>query len=258
MVNDGQDGVSVIYGPLSKEDVVFVQAAAARIREHGRRLLTEVVAIGAELLAVKARLHHGRFGAWLAEEFAFSQQIAENYMNAARPVRKNPKYCDFPGSLGALYKLAAPDTSETVRAAVLDGTVQPTAVAVQRAIAAERDGATAAAVRPLLSDLVAASNRNAENWRALVEQATPAPIEQVRHAYDALLALWNVAPTPVTLAAILLALMELPGAAAIPPGEATLVRGLSQRPRLQAVAAQWLANTQAGIAQAQQMERSEP
>src|SRR4051794_9117613 len=39
--------------------------------------------IGRELLAVKARVGHGHFLAWVASEFPFSGRSARNYMKAA-------------------------------------------------------------------------------------------------------------------------------------------------------------------------------
>jgi hypothetical protein len=56
-------------------------------------------------LEVKAALPHGDFGPWLQTRIGWSRSTAENYMNAARAVARNPKLWEFEPSV--LYLLTS-------------------------------------------------------------------------------------------------------------------------------------------------------
>lgn len=88
---------------------------ADRIRT---RIRASVIDVGKDLLAIKDRLGHGKFGPWLAAEFNMSERAAQNYMAAAKA------FGDESATIAVLppttiYKLAASSTPANVRQAVL-------------------------------------------------------------------------------------------------------------------------------------------
>src|ERR1700676_847766 len=86
-----------------------LHAAAARIQHLERSLTHDVVEIGKELIAVKAKLEHGAFGKWLAAEFRWSDRTARNYMRVAEwGADKTETISDLPPSI--VYMLASPST----------------------------------------------------------------------------------------------------------------------------------------------------
>jgi hypothetical protein len=78
------------YGQLPATDRELAQRAAARFREHQRRTVADALAIGADLVAVKAAIGHGEFGEWLALDFGKSARTAQRYMRAAE--ERSSKY----------------------------------------------------------------------------------------------------------------------------------------------------------------------
>lgn len=102
---------SVFYAELDFETRIAVSDAAERIRGHGRRRIASAIAQGQELLAVKAKLGHGRFGRWLAIEFDASQDTAENLMYIARQAEAHPQIAEYVGPLSALYRQSARRTT---------------------------------------------------------------------------------------------------------------------------------------------------
>ena len=69
------------YGALDPVLAADARIVANRIRG---RLTAGYLATGHDLLDMKERLGHGRFGAWLTAEFAMTARTAERYMSAAR------------------------------------------------------------------------------------------------------------------------------------------------------------------------------
>lgn len=90
----------------------FCESKAANIRLAVRTLRENIISIGQDLLAVKAALPHGQFGAWVEARVGLSRSTSLNYMAAALAVDKNPKLYDFEPSI--LYML----TSGTPQSAV--------------------------------------------------------------------------------------------------------------------------------------------
>lgn len=84
---------------------------AARIKG---RLVGGYIATGHDLIEMKDRLGHGRFGAWLTAEFGLSVRSAERYMAAARFSTAN---CDTVSDLlpTTMQALAAPSLSNEAR-----------------------------------------------------------------------------------------------------------------------------------------------
>lgn len=96
------------YGSLADEDIVFVQHHAANIKSRSQRLAEDIVEIGTSLQAVKAKLDHGQFSAWIETEFNMSHSSANNFMNVAARFKdrlQNPNALGF-FPLGVLYELA--------------------------------------------------------------------------------------------------------------------------------------------------------
>lgn len=105
------------YAEMPTADQVAVRAAAERIRVRMKRTVEDIIAIGSDLLTVKARLPHGEFLPWVEVEFGMSDQTARNFMNVAqRYSDKSKTVLDL--SPRVLYELAAPSTPEPIRQAV--------------------------------------------------------------------------------------------------------------------------------------------
>lgn len=150
------------YGTLDLPDRTAMQLAAERIRERLSSIQSDFLAIGAELLKVKARVPHGTFGTWIEAELGITPRTALNYMGAARLVGSIPEPARETVSLlppAALYKLAAPSTpqvvvDEMVRAAE-SGALPPPPVILNRIDEAAREArevAQAQKAKPELSE----------------------------------------------------------------------------------------------------------
>jgi len=99
------------YSTLPVELAADAIQIAARIKG---RLVGGYIATGHDLIDMKDRLGHGRFGAWLTAEFGLSARSAERYMAAARFDRAN--YDTVSDLLPAtMQALAAPSLSNEAR-----------------------------------------------------------------------------------------------------------------------------------------------
>jgi hypothetical protein len=100
------------YGVLDTAIAAAASAAATRIRELGQQQNETIVAIGDELAAIKRKLGHGCFGAWLKAEFEMSADTAERYMRVAAAVGGKIRTVRIlkPTTLYALTAKAMPDT----------------------------------------------------------------------------------------------------------------------------------------------------
>ena len=104
-----QTSVEFDYGQLDGESRIVVQQRTSELKSLIRRSAQDIIEIGLRLSEVKARLGHGRFGAWLAAEFHWSPDTALNFMRVAERFGQNPNISEFAPS--ALYLLAAPAAS---------------------------------------------------------------------------------------------------------------------------------------------------
>jgi hypothetical protein len=102
------------YGILDRETADFLQQQTGEIRALMRRSAQDIFEIGEKLIEIKQRLGHGRFGNWLAAEFAWTDRLAQQFMNVARQFRSE-NISDLQLAPTALYLLAAPSTPEVVR-----------------------------------------------------------------------------------------------------------------------------------------------
>jgi hypothetical protein len=92
------------YSILDRDLADDARTVAERIRG---RLRTACVDTGRDLIGIKDRLGHGRFGAWLKAEFDMTERTAENCMNVARFLEgKSETLSVLPPTI--LYALAAP------------------------------------------------------------------------------------------------------------------------------------------------------
>lgn len=98
------------YSALDTSTRIFVEERTTEIKSLIKRSAQDIIEIGGKLTEVKERLGHGRFGAWLAAEFEWTQQTAVTFM------RVHGKFKNFLNLEGfapsALYLFASPSTPE--------------------------------------------------------------------------------------------------------------------------------------------------
>jgi hypothetical protein len=87
-----------------------------------RRILTlrqhtneNIIEIGRLLVVTKRRAGHGRWGEWLRDKFAWSEDTAERYINVAKKFRKTNSATLRNLDLSAVYELARPSTPQSAR-----------------------------------------------------------------------------------------------------------------------------------------------
>ena len=106
------------YSALPADVASAARATADRIKDRHQRQIAAIIETGRDLLAIKERLWHGWFLAWLQAEFAWAERTARNYMLAAQQFPdKSAIIADLP--LNEVYLLAAPSTPPSVRDAVV-------------------------------------------------------------------------------------------------------------------------------------------
>jgi paraquat-inducible protein B len=97
--------VGFAYSDLDMETRAFVLEATRAIEADLKRTAEGAIQIGTQLLAVKQRLPHGQFMAWVQSEFGMSRQTCQNFMNVTRAFGdKLPTVGHL--SLKVLYELA--------------------------------------------------------------------------------------------------------------------------------------------------------
>ncbi|MEJ8573470.1 DUF3102 domain-containing protein [Microbaculum marinum] len=102
------------YSIIDADTAHFARKAAFLVRARHQSQIRMLIETGSDLLAVKERLPHGRFGAWLKAEFGWTERTAQNYMQAALAFRdKSETISELPQTL--VYKLAAPSTPPQIR-----------------------------------------------------------------------------------------------------------------------------------------------
>ena len=103
------------YASLLPDVAEQARSIVARCRARRRAVHIEG---GRDLIAIKQRMEHGTFGAFIRDELGITPRAAENYMNAARFLEgKSETLSHLPSAI--LYALAAP----TAPAAVVDAVV---------------------------------------------------------------------------------------------------------------------------------------
>jgi hypothetical protein len=66
------------------QDDLFLAETAAAIRALRDKVKHDLIEVGQRLIIAKDRVGHGRFLAWLKQEFAWSEDTAERFMQVAR------------------------------------------------------------------------------------------------------------------------------------------------------------------------------
>ena len=108
------------YGDAGAKEVKRCEAAIERIDAKQRRMANDIVAIGKELLAVKASLPHGLFGGWLAHHFGWSHKTACRMMEAAQTFGKIDNLSNLTIDQSALYLLASDQCDDDTRQELLE------------------------------------------------------------------------------------------------------------------------------------------
>jgi hypothetical protein len=170
------------YGALDADIAEAAKKAASRIRT---RTQDAIMQNGKDLLRIKAKLPHGEFGKWIKAEFGMSNSTAQNYMNAAELVDKNPTVAILPPA--TLYNLGAKGTPaevvETVSAKIASGTPPKPAEVVDlitKAKEAKQATADAVVTPEQIDKLVKDGKAKAEKLKAKAE----APKVAAAHAFN--------------------------------------------------------------------------
>lgn len=162
--------------------------ATERVQLALRRMATDVVAIGQDLIRIKNLLPHGRWLSWLADNFEMSEDSAERFMQVAKGFegRGNDEFRTVRNlPLTALYALMAPQ-AKPVRETVIqqieagDAGEAPTSEDVKRlireALAAnqqeiERERQFTARKQAELEQQLDAAQKKAQDLQALKAKA---------------------------------------------------------------------------------------
>ncbi len=107
------------YSDLPAPVVAELQAVTSRIKDRLTRQVRDIIEIGRDLIEVKAKLQHGQFESWLAQEFDLTDRTAQNYMRAAEYMADKSETVSFltPASI---YLLSAPSAPEGVYEKVVE------------------------------------------------------------------------------------------------------------------------------------------
>jgi hypothetical protein len=106
------------YSLLTSDAALRAGDAARAIRAHVGAQAKSIIEVGRILREMKSLLGHGTFGRWIVEEFAFTPRTAQNYMAASELADQEERIETLRPAM--IYKLAAPSTPPTVRAAVIE------------------------------------------------------------------------------------------------------------------------------------------
>ncbi|NMG41995.1 DUF3102 domain-containing protein [Chelativorans sp. ZYF759] len=104
---------------LACEAIEAARQAAGRIRARHRGMVEGILDTGQDLIAIKSKLGHGKFGAWVEASVGWSARTAENYMRVAEEFGDNRELVTQL-SPTTLYGLAAKSTPLHVRQGVID------------------------------------------------------------------------------------------------------------------------------------------
>jgi hypothetical protein len=73
----------------------FLDQAETEIRQHGRRVITGIVAIGKKLTEVKKRLGHGKYEAFVRDRLGFGLDSALRFVQSYELVLKSGNLRDL-------------------------------------------------------------------------------------------------------------------------------------------------------------------
>lgn len=186
-----------------------LDALADRIRARLHRHATDMVEIGADLIAAKEKLGHGSFGGWIDSQFGLGVRSAELYMRAAKWAEgKSEIVSHLPPA--ALRLLSAPTTPESIQDEVVEAIRVGAAVdfkEIEGRVKAERNDARTAKIeqaRTLRKSVEARKRREREAEREAAKREKAA--EERRILLEEMAAILRRMP-----AADLAQLLELSG-----------------------------------------------
>jgi len=116
---NGQKSSRFDYGQLDPDTAESVRAAAAEISKHKVKVGAGIIAIGNELLKVKAKLQHGLWQGWLEVECDIHIRTAQRFMQAATALGDKSDTVSFL-PLSTIYHLAAPSIPEEARSSIIE------------------------------------------------------------------------------------------------------------------------------------------
>lgn len=99
---------------LSKEQKKNLQEITKRLHANLADTVSHLVDIGRDLIQAKELVGHGNFSTWLLDNFELTDQTARNFMHVASVFGDRVEMLKRM-SLGSVYLLSAPSTSEQVR-----------------------------------------------------------------------------------------------------------------------------------------------
>jgi hypothetical protein len=118
-------------GATVPEQQAEMAEITTRVRGRLQQSAMGILAIGADLVRAKELLGHGKFGAWLDDEFALSRRSAEQFMAAARRFgAKSEVVSHLPA--GAVMELSAPSVPDELVERVIAGEVPASVSAIRR------------------------------------------------------------------------------------------------------------------------------
>ncbi|MBE9170032.1 DUF3102 domain-containing protein [Pleurocapsales cyanobacterium LEGE 06147] len=167
------------YAALSLETRVFVQQSTRELKDLMRQTAQGIIEIGQKLIAVKAKLGHGQFQAWLQSEFSWSEWTARKYMQVSR-VFKTVNFTDLSIASSALYLLASAKTPEEARQEVLERASNGEAIgyAVAKSIVNQHKQETAANAPISTTNQVSESSHKADPEDSIEPTTVPAQLVQ--------------------------------------------------------------------------------
>jgi Protein of unknown function (DUF3102) len=133
-------------------DEEFLNQAEAEIRRSGKRVVSEIIAIGRKLSEIKDRVGHGRYGQFVRERLWFSERTAQQFVQSYEFL-KSAHCADFESlhiDPSALRLLARSSTPNEVRLEALERAAKPEGISfseVKKLIGKTVTGAKARAER---------------------------------------------------------------------------------------------------------------
>ena len=89
-----------------------VVQATERIKLRLKRTAEDIIAIGQDLILIKAELGHGQFLSWIEHHFEMTRYTAHNFMSVAERFGSNVEIFHISPSI--IYELATPSTPDSV------------------------------------------------------------------------------------------------------------------------------------------------
>jgi Protein of unknown function (DUF3102) len=120
MYNDRSELITRFdYEALDLQQRSIVEQRTREIRERLQHSAQAIWEIGQKLADVRSQLKYGQFEAWLKAEFDWSRRTAYNFINVYEAFNERANLAQIDIATSALYLLAAPSTSQEIRAEFL-------------------------------------------------------------------------------------------------------------------------------------------